>query len=132
MNKQRNIILSALAVPLIWMVCLHLFFLLPISVAEDYKWFIGGALGTVLALVITYQVAKYHKVTMVQIGLNWTPSTVRRLLSGLLIGIAIGAVMLLIIAQLTDLQLNTDISSDIPVAIFFMLASILIAQASGE
>ncbi len=122
MNEQKNIILSALAVPLIWMASLHLFFLLPLTVAEDFKWFISGTLGTLLVLIITYPVARYNGVTMDQIGLNWTSKTPIRLLYGLLIGTAIAGVMLSAIVQLTELQLNRDITSDIPMALFFMLA----------
>ncbi len=127
MKENNRIILSSLAVPLIWILSLKLIFLLPLSFPEDYKWFIGGAFGTLLALLITYQVSKFNKVSMNEIGLNWESKTPIRLLAGFLIGTAIACVMLLVIAHFTELEINRYENSNIPMAFFWMLAIIPLA-----
>lgn len=122
MKENNRIILSSLAVPLIWILSLKLSFLLPLSFPEDYKWFVGGVFGTLLALLITYQFSKFNKVSMNQIGLNWESKTLTRLLTGFLIGTAIASVMLFAIVHLTELEINRYENSNIPKAFFWMLA----------
>lgn len=126
-KKNNRIILSSLAVPLVWILSLKLTFVLPFGFSEDYKWFIGGVLGTLLALLITYQVSKFNKVSMNQIGLNWESKSPKRLLTGLLIGSAIAGVMLFAIVYLTELEINRFENSNIPMALFWMLAIIPLA-----
>lgn len=121
------IILSSLAIPLLWVLSLKLTFILPLGFSEDYKWFIGGMFGTLLALLITYQVSKFNKVSMNQIGLNWESKTPKRLLVGFLIGLAIAVIMLFAIVNLTELEINRYENSNIPMALFWMLAIIPLA-----
>lgn len=127
MKAKNKIILSSLAVPIIWMLSLKLTFLLPISFLEDYKWFIGAATGTVLALLITYLFSKYSKVSFRQIGLQWDAKTPVRLVAGFLIGIVIACAMLFAIVQLTELELSNIENTDVLSALFWMLAIIPLA-----
>jgi membrane protease YdiL (CAAX protease family) len=127
MKENRKLILSALAIPLIWILSLKLVFLLPLSFAIDFKWFIGGIIGTLLALLITVQFSKLNKVSMSQIGMNWESKTPFRLLVGIFIGTAIACIMLFSNVQSTDLEIKRYADSNIPMAFFWMLAIIPLA-----
>lgn len=123
-KKNNRIILSSLSVPLLWIISLKLIFILPFGFSEDYKWFIGGAFGTLLALLITYHVSKFNQVSMKQNGLNWESKTPSRLFVGLFIGSAIAGAMLFAIVNLTELEINRYENSNILMALFWMLAII--------
>lgn len=127
MKEQKKIILSAFAIPVIWILSLRLIFLLPITIPPDFKWFFSGILGTLLALFITRQFSKWNNVSMDQIGLNWEAKTPKRLLVGFLIGISIAMMMLFIVVQLTELEISRYEAANIPMAIFWMLAIIPLA-----
>lgn len=122
MKDNKRIILSAFAIPLVWMFSLKLFFLLPISIPINLQWYIVGIIGTLLALFITAQVSKYNEVSLSEVGLNWTSQTPKRLFGGLVIGAAIASVMLLIIVQLTGLEVNKIEGANILIILFYLLA----------
>lgn len=127
MKKKYKIILTSLAIPLSWILSLKLFFMLPISFPEDFKWFVGGTVGTLLAILITYLFSRYSKLSIRQIGLHWESKTPIRLFIGFLIGSLIALVMLWTILQLTDLEATRIENKDVLMAFFWMLALIPLA-----
>ncbi len=124
--KSKSIILAIL-LPLIWLVCLKLVFLLPFSPSEDYKWFISGIIGTLVAILITYLYLRNDNISFKQIGISWESKTFRFFSIGLLIGALITFVMFGVIILFSDLEIFWYEEANVPMALFWLLAFIPLA-----
>ncbi len=124
--KTKSIILAILF-PLLWILSINLIYFLPIQVAEDFKWFIAGILGSILALLITYIYLRIDKSSFKQIGLLWDSKTLKFFTKGIFIGSLITIIMLGILIMFSDLEIIRNKDANIPMALFWMLAFIPLA-----
>lgn len=127
MKARKKLILSSLALPLIWIIALKLVFYFPVSFPQDFNWFIGGIVGTILALFLSYKFSEYNGIPLYKIGLKWESKTPKKLIVGLLIGSTITCLMLLSFIIFTDLEVGRFEGANIPMALFWMLAIIPLA-----
>ena len=124
---KNKAIIFAILLPLVWILSIKLAFLLPFQPSADFKWFIGGTIGTLLILLITYFFLRMDNASFSQMGLKWESKTPLRFVIGLLIGTAITLVMIGIIILFSDLSISRNQTANIPLALFWSLAFIPMA-----
>lgn len=113
--------LSAIALPLLWILSIAIFAALPFAPLGNYKWFIMGIICCGTAWGITYLFLKFDRLSIGEIGLKWQSDTLKKFFVGYSLGTAIAVVMFAGVILFTDLQLNRNATSFNPWALFWLL-----------
>lgn len=114
-------ILSAIALPLLWILAIKVFATLPFPPLGNYKWFIMGIICSLLAWGITHLFLKFDGLSFSQIGLKWESDTLKKFFLGCSIGVGIAIVMLGIVVLFTDLTIERNVAAINPLAMFWLL-----------
>lgn len=114
-------ILSAIALPLLWILSITLFSVLPFSPLGKSKWFIMGIICSLLAWGLTHLFLKYDGISFSQIGLKWQSDTLKKFFVGGVLGIGVAVVMLGIILLFSDLTIEQNTIAFNPLAMFWLL-----------
>ncbi|MEL6987742.1 MAG: lysostaphin resistance A-like protein, partial [Bacteroidota bacterium] len=113
-------ILSAIALPLLWLFSIFIFVALPIPTLGNYKWFLMGVICSLMGWGITYLFVKLDGLSLSQIGLRWQSDTLKKFFLGCVLGLAIALVMLGLVVIFTDLRIERN-TTDINVWAMFWL-----------
>ena len=114
-------ILSAIALPLLWILSITIFAALPFSPLGNYKWVVFGIICSLIAWGLTYMFLKFDGLSFSQIGLTWQSDTFKKFFIGCLLGIAIAIIMLGIVVLFTDLTIERNAITNNPLTIFWLL-----------
>ena len=114
-------ILSAITLPLLWILSIMIFAALPFSPLGNYKWFVMGIICSLIAWGLTYMFLKFDGLSFSQIGLTWQSDTFKKFFIGCLLGIAIAIIMLGIVVLFTDLTIERNAITNNPLTIFWLL-----------
>jgi len=114
-------ILSAIALPLLWILSITIFVILPFPPIGNYKWFIMGIICSLVAWGLTHLFLKFDGLSFSQIGLKWQSDTFKKFFVGCLLGIAIAIIMLGIVVLFTDLKIERNAITNNPLTFFWLL-----------
>ncbi len=132
--KDRRFIAAFTAV-LFW-VCFWLFLIalrsVPISLPPQWRDFIFGCLGVVVALGLVKIFLGREKKTFADIGLVWTSGTIYRFVQGVVIGIVLVGLMLMLMIGLTSLEVERVVAPNYWNAIGYALLVLLVLAAMEE
>lgn len=101
-------ILSAIALPLLWILSITIFAALPFPALGNNKWFIFGVICSLAAWGITHLFLKFDGLSFSQIGLKWQSDTFKKFFIGGLLGAAITMVMFGLVLLFTDLTIERN------------------------
>ena len=127
MRQKNKSILLAIALPLVFIASLQLFYIFPLPEETDLKGFLFGIIGSLIAVLLSYLLLQIDNASFKEIGLIWERETPKRFFIGFLMGTVLVFVMLAIIILCSDLHIKWKEGANVPMALFWLLAFLPLA-----
>lgn len=120
MSQKSKSILLAVALPVAFIASILLLNMFPFPELFNFKQYVMGAIGTLIAVWLSYVFLKKDNTSFSEIGLIWELKTPKRFFIGFLIGTTIAIVMITSIILLSDLKVVWKEGANVPMALFWI------------